>query len=75
MIHNYDDRPIVRHKKEQKPLRTNSSVTVFTISEQQVEKILKELSTEKAAGVDIMSLEQKLQQIIQKITSLTISYQ
>ena len=62
VIHYYEDNPSVRHKKKNvnppppsppKKKRV-STCYLLAISEQEVKKILKELSTEKSTGIDIM---------------------
>ena len=42
------------YKKERKTHPQNSTCSLLTISEQEVKKILKELSTEKSVGVDMI---------------------
>ena len=63
IIRHYEDYPIVRHITKNvrtptppppPPQKKNSSCSLLTISEQDVKKILKELSTEKPTGVDMM---------------------
>ena len=65
VIHYYEDHPSVRHlryppppspphQKKQNKTKTNSTCYLLAISEQEVKKILKELSTEKSTGVDIL---------------------
>ena len=54
IVCHYEDRPSIRHIKKNVKTPKNSTCSLLTISEQEVKKILKELSTEKSAGVDIM---------------------
>ena len=46
--------PSPPHQKKQNKTKTNSTCYLLAISEQEVKKILKELSTEKSTGVDIL---------------------
>ena len=55
IVRHYEDHPSVRHIKNNVKTPQNSTCSLLTISEQEVKKILKELSTEKSAGVDTMS--------------------
>ena len=52
IVRHYEDHPSVRHIKKNVKTPQNSTCSFLTISEQEVKKILKELSTEKSAGVD-----------------------
>ena len=55
IIRRYEDHPCVRHiKKNVKTLKTLLLCSLLTVSEQDVKKILKDLSTEKSTGVDMM---------------------
>ena len=54
IVRQYEDHPSVRHIKKNVKTRQNSTCSLLTISEQEVKKILKELSTEKSAGVDMI---------------------
>ena len=51
-IRYYEDHSSVRHIKKNVKTPHNSTCSLLTISEQEVNKILKELSTKKSAGVD-----------------------
>ena len=52
IVRHYEDHPSVRHIKKNVKTPQNSTCFLLRISEQEVKKILKELSTEKSAGVD-----------------------
>ena len=52
IVCHYEDHPSVRHIKKNVKTPQNSTCSLLTISEQEVKKILNELSTEKSAGVD-----------------------
>ena len=52
IVRHYEDHPSVRHIKKNVKTTQNSTCFLLRISEQEVKKILKELSTEKSAGVD-----------------------
>ena len=52
IISHYEDHPSVRHIKKNLKFPQNSTCSLLTIFEQEVKKILKELSTEKSTGVD-----------------------
>ena len=54
IVRHYEDHPSVRHIKKNVKTPQNSTCSFLTISEQEVKKILKELSTEKSAGVDMI---------------------
>ena len=52
IVRHYEDHPSVIHIKKNVKTPQNSIYLLLTISEQEVKKMLKELSTEKSAGVD-----------------------
>ena len=52
IVRHYEDHPSVRHIKKNVKTPQNSTCFLLRISEQEVKKILKELSTEKSVGVD-----------------------
>ena len=52
IVRHYEDHPSVRHIKKNVKTPQNFTCSLLTISEQEVKKILRELSTEKSAGVD-----------------------
>ena len=54
IIRHYEDHPSVRHIKKNVKTPQNSTCSLLAISEREVTKILKELSTEKSTGVDMM---------------------
>ena len=57
IVRHYEDHPSVRHIKKNVKTPHNSTCSLLTISEQEVKKILKELSTEKLTRVDMMPSE------------------
>ena len=56
IIRHYEDHPSIRHIKKNVKTFHNSTSSLLTISEQEVKKMLKELSTEKSTGVDMILL-------------------
>ena len=54
IIRHYEDHPSIRHIKKNVKTPQNSTCSLLTIPEQEVKKILKEFSTEKSTGVDMM---------------------
>ena len=54
IIRHCEDHPSVRHIKKSYERSQNSTCSLLTISEQDVRKLLKELSREKSTGVDMM---------------------
>ena len=55
IIRHYEDHPSVRHVEKNLNPTKKLYLSFLTISEQEVKKILKELSTEKSTGVDKMT--------------------
>ena len=53
IVCHYENHPSVRHIKKNVKTPENSTCSLLIISEQEVKKILKELSTEKSTGVDV----------------------
>ena len=53
IVCHYENHPSVRHIKKNVKTPENSTCSLLIISEQEVKKILKELSTEKSVGVDM----------------------
>ena len=53
IVRQYEDHRSVRHIKKNVKTRQNSTCSLLAISEQEVKKILKELSTEKSTGADV----------------------
>ena len=54
IIRHYEDHPSVRHIKKNVKTPQSDTCSLLTISEQEVKKIVKEISTQKLTRVDMM---------------------